>query len=173
MRADHGMKELTVIDSQGISYSLFVHPEEIPPEDMLISGEPDYAELDAREVERVRREVDAGNIWAWASVTVVASIGGFEGTDYLGCCSYESAEDFTANGGYWDDMKAESRDNLLDNIRSKSLASVNVLTELVTGEAPKSLADQLKERFPWLGTDEEVSGADVIDSLNKWFADLS
>lgn len=30
-------------------------------------------------------------------------------------------------------------------------------------------APELKALFPWLGTDEEVSGADVIDRLNHLY----
>jgi len=31
------------------------------------------------------------------------------------------------------------------------------------------LAAILKENFPWLGTDEEVSGADVIQDLSDFY----
>lgn len=30
----------------------------------------------------------------------------------------------------------------------------------------------LKRQFPWLGTDDDVSGADVVDHLNEVFEDL-
>lgn len=34
-------------------------------------------------------------------------------------------------------------------------------------------AAALKEAFPWLGTDEDVSGADVVDRLNDLYQRLS
>ena len=34
-------------------------------------------------------------------------------------------------------------------------------------------AAELKARFPWIGTDEEVSGSDVINALNQWYAQLA
>jgi hypothetical protein len=31
---------------------------------------------------------------------------------------------------------------------------------------------QLEARFPWLGGDEEVSGADVVQALQDWYSEL-
>jgi hypothetical protein len=33
------------------------------------------------------------------------------------------------------------------------------------------LADELKELFPWLGTDEPAEGADVIEGLNTLYSE--
>lgn len=48
-----------------------------------------------REVERLIFErLDRGDIYAWFCAKVTATWRGFEGTAYLGACSYENAEDF-------------------------------------------------------------------------------
>jgi hypothetical protein len=36
----------------------------------------------------------------------------------------------------------------------------------------QELAQLLAQRFPWLGTDEDANGADVIDALNEWYEEL-
>ena len=35
------------------------------------------------------------------------------------------------------------------------------------------LIEELKGRFNWLGTDEDVDGADVIDALVLWYEELT
>lgn len=57
-----------------------------------------------------------GDVWAWASVTVTASLYGLEEHAYLGCCSYESAEDFVKSSDYYPDMVAEVKGRLLETI---------------------------------------------------------
>lgn len=44
--------------------------------------------------------------------------------------------------------------------------------ELLGAAGGSDVLTYLKERFPWLGTDEDVNGADVIDSLNSLYFDL-
>lgn len=60
--------------------------------------------------------LNAGDEWAWCCVVVTARWNGFEGTDTLGCCSYESEADFKRTGGYYDDMKIEAHKRLCDAI---------------------------------------------------------
>lgn len=59
------------------------------------------------------------NQWAWCTVKVTAYIDGveLEGADYLGCCSYASEEDFKA-GGYFEDMKHQAKEDLLNKIKA-------------------------------------------------------
>ena len=59
-----------------------------------------------------RDQLDRGNEWAWCTVRVVAKWEGYEGDDYLSCCSYESEKAFKTPGGYFDDMKAEALKDL-------------------------------------------------------------
>jgi len=86
----------------------------------LASGDKD--EDRACEDEIIER-LDNGDVWAWASVAVRASLDitdpedegaviEFEGTDYLGACSYADEADFAQQGGYFDDMKSQAVDDL-------------------------------------------------------------
>ena len=63
-------------------------------------------------------QLASGNQWAWCTVRVVATLGEFEGSDSLGCCSYASEADFKAPGGYFDDMKVEALDDLRRSIET-------------------------------------------------------
>src|SRR5262249_20207174 len=60
----------------------------------------------------IREQLESGNEWAWFCARVVARWNGFEGDDYLGCCSYASGEEFCRPGGYYDDMKARALEDL-------------------------------------------------------------
>jgi hypothetical protein len=70
--------------------------DDVRPEDQLD---------DAESVQLVRDQLRDGNEWAWFRAKVTCDVLGFEGTDYLGACSYASEADFRAPGGYFDDMK--------------------------------------------------------------------
>lgn len=66
-----------------------------------------------KEVEdAILARLDRGDVWAWASVKVSARLGGCEGVDYLGCCSYDSEADFRRPGDYFDDMVVRAKDEL-------------------------------------------------------------
>lgn len=60
--------------------------------------------VDAETEAWIKRELDSGNVWAWAAVEVKGSYKGLSASDYLGCCSYSSESDFKA-GGYFEDMQ--------------------------------------------------------------------
>jgi hypothetical protein len=74
----------------------------------LASG--DDAEDKACEDEILRR-LDAGDVWAWACVTVKASWRGFVGADTLGACSYEHEGDFR-ECDYFTDMCKNALEDL-------------------------------------------------------------
>jgi hypothetical protein len=46
--------------------------------------------------------------WGWCTVRVTAKVGKSEATSYLGNCSYKNAEDFIAEGGYFEQMAREA-----------------------------------------------------------------
>lgn len=49
-------------------------------------------------------KIDRG-VWFWFCAKVTASKEGIEiGSDYLGCCLYDSLEHFAENDGYYQDM---------------------------------------------------------------------
>jgi len=42
-----------------------------------------------------------------------------EASDYLGCCSYRSKEDFMEPDGYYDDMKVEAYNSLCKELAER------------------------------------------------------
>ena len=89
---------------------VLAEPDHIPVEgNACVSGDDDFD----REVEHnVLCRLQHGDVWAWAAVTIGVVWGQFEGRAYLGCCSYADENDFRQPCGYFDDMVAESLDEL-------------------------------------------------------------
>lgn len=75
----------------------------------LASGDDDE---DKRVEDEIIARLDDGDVWAWADVEVRAEWNGFEGSDYLGGCSYVDEADFCQPGGYFDDMKERAYEEL-------------------------------------------------------------
>jgi hypothetical protein len=99
-------------------YTLTIEPEDDDPKGHFASG--DDVE-DRKTVQWIRDELNAGNEWAWFRAKVTAThpdVEGLEGVDYLGACSYTSAEDFKTPGGYYDDMKTQAADELVKKMRA-------------------------------------------------------
>ena len=80
----------------------------------IVSGDDDFDEKVAVEIEK---ELDEGNVWAWASVTVSASWAGFTGNDYLGACSYKDEAGFR-EGGYLPQMLEGALEDLLTEVQN-------------------------------------------------------
>lgn len=71
-----------------------------------------------REVENdIIDQLGRGNEWAWCAVKVTAKYKDQEGVDYLGGCSYASEKDFMTDG-YYQDMKQQAYNDLLQNLES-------------------------------------------------------
>lgn len=90
-----------------VVYAIEAEFDDIPIRgNALMSGDD---ELDRKVEDELIERVEDGDVWAWASVKVTASIPGIEleGVDYLGGCSYKDEEGFKV-GGYYEDMKAET-----------------------------------------------------------------
>ena len=85
----------------------------------MVSGDDD---ADKAVEDAILARLDDGDVWAWASVCVKATWGGFTGTDYLGGCSYKDEADFTAPGGYYEDMKAAALDDLNAKVKASHKA---------------------------------------------------
>ena len=99
-----------------VAYTLEAEFDDIPVRgNAIVSG--DDAE-DKRIEDSILRRLENGDVWAWASVKVIASWNGIEGVDYLGACSYEDEDDFKQPGGYYEDMKAEALASLKVNIKA-------------------------------------------------------
>ncbi len=81
------------------------------PEDSSIEGNASAIdeETDAEIAESIREQLESGNEWAWCVAKVTGKWNGIEISDYLGGCSYKSADDFKALGGYFQDMQEAVR----------------------------------------------------------------
>lgn len=77
---------------------------------------------DAAIEDEIIRRLDAGDIWAWASVQVQATAGDkYKAVDCLGACSYADAREFMKwDDGYFCDMVR----NVLFAIREQRLSSL-------------------------------------------------
>ncbi len=117
------MNVWTEIDKvTGVAYTLEVLPEDIPVRgNAMASG--DDAE-DKRVEDSILRKLRNGDLWAWCTVKCTAAMGEAQGTDYLGCCSYRSTQEFIQPGGYWDDMKAQALADMLRNRAPKGWDAV-------------------------------------------------
>ena len=90
----------------------------------IVSGDDDF---DKSVEDELIERLNDGDVWAWASVEVYASveIGGVTvqgDSEYLGCCSYRDESDFVNNSGYYDDMKATALESLIEKVNSLKLA---------------------------------------------------
>lgn len=74
--------------------------------------------LDKKCEDKIIRQLENGNEWAWCCVKVTAKYKEFEGVDYLGGCSYKNEKDFIKNSGYFGDMKIQALDALNASIAS-------------------------------------------------------
>lgn len=92
-----------------------IYTLEATQDDMAVRGNAIVSGDDAEDKkveDQILDRLNHGDVWAWASVKVSASWNGFEGTDYLGACSYANETDFKQPGGYYDDMKAAALQDL-------------------------------------------------------------
>jgi hypothetical protein len=89
---------------------VLAEPDEVPVEgNACASGDNAFDQ----EVEQgILARLEQGDVWAWAAVTVIVTWASFEARTHLGCCSYDSEDDFKQHGGYFDDMVAEALDDL-------------------------------------------------------------
>jgi hypothetical protein len=86
---------------------------ELRPEHTQVEGNCSAIDEETDEQTKtwIYEQLEGGNDWAWCCVRVVARWEGFEGDDFLGCCSYLSEGDFKV-GGYYEDMKQQALDDL-------------------------------------------------------------
>jgi len=90
--------------------SIRAEPDWVPVEGNAMASGDDALD---REVEQeILQRLNQGDIWAWAAVTVEVSWKSFRGVASLGCCSYESEEDFCQPDGYFNDLVSEALEEL-------------------------------------------------------------
>lgn len=100
-----------------VNFSMEVEPDEIPVRgNAIVSGDDNYdKEVEDELIERL----NAGDVWAWALVTVTAEWNGVEGYDTLGGCSYKCEDDFKGDL-YYEDLKQRAYDELITNLKALS-----------------------------------------------------
>lgn len=104
--------------------SIHVQQDDTPISGNLIaSGDDDY---DRQVEDYVMNQLEGGNVWAWAAVTVTAEFMGVTASAYLGGCSYENEEDFKACE-YYRDMVREATNELADKIADLQGIEIEIL----------------------------------------------
>lgn len=71
-------------------------------EDEQIEGS--FEDCDGETAKQIREALEGGNEWAWCCAKVTGRFMHLESTDYLGCCSYSSEEEFRGDA-YFEDMQ--------------------------------------------------------------------
>lgn len=93
------MKKLTI---DMVEFEIILHNEDQPVRgNAIASGDDKY---DTKVENRIIKQLESGNLWAWCVVEVKATFEDLEASDYLGGCSYRNQRDFE-KGGYYEDMK--------------------------------------------------------------------
>lgn len=115
-----------------ITYTVTAEPEpDLSPEDFFDSGD---TKADAALRQDIYRRIERGDVWAWAIVTVTASVEvneqEFEGSDSLCACSYDNEDAFRQPGGYFDDMKRAALAGLCESLKAAENRGV-VASELL------------------------------------------
>ena len=105
------MKRINIED---ITWAINVEAEDMPVRGNAIASCDD--ETDRKYEDAILADIDRGNVWAWAQVSVCGEWNGIEEWEYLGGCSYESEEDFTSDD-YYDDMREEIRTRIEERAR--------------------------------------------------------
>lgn len=100
------------------TFSVHAHEEDCSPEEMERAQgfAPGFAE-------GVRENMAKSAMWGWCAIEVRCTVkvgnNSYQGTDHLGGCSYISAEDFMAEGGYFEGMKQNAFEDLLSMLRAQ------------------------------------------------------
>jgi hypothetical protein len=113
------MKEITIKlpEIEDIEFFVECHEEWEHPQNCFALDDETQHEV----VNRILTDLDNGNEWAWCSVRVVGTYKGIEEDDFLGGCSYESEKDFIVNSGYYDDMRNEVYQRIIERLKSLAI----------------------------------------------------
>jgi hypothetical protein len=96
-----------------VTYRLYIEQDDTPVRGNAMASGDDAADKEAEGA--ILERLDAGDVWAWAFVTVEAQVDEFTAVDTLGGCCYRDTADFI-NGPYYADMKSEARRALGDTL---------------------------------------------------------
>jgi hypothetical protein len=113
------MKEITIKlpEIEDIDFSVECHEEWEHPNNCFALDDDSQEEI----VNNILTDLESGNEWAWCSVRVIGSYKGIEEDDFLGACSFKSKKDFIENSGYYDDMRNEVYQRIIERLESLSV----------------------------------------------------
>lgn len=138
-----------------VEFEIELLEEDVPVRGHFAGDEP---EEDRKMEDEILRRLDAGDQWAWCCVKVVARWNGFEAFDTLGCCSYESEEDFKRDG-YWEDMKAELLKELNEGVRAAS----DRIQPLVVTEGTSAVNERFSQALAALSPEQLSAFGEMAD----------
>jgi len=98
-----------------VTFSISVEMDDTPVRGNALASGDSY--VDRQEEDLILKQLNNGNIWAWACVKVTATWKGYSEYDILGGCSYESEEEFKADC-YYEDMKDRALEELQNKLES-------------------------------------------------------
>jgi hypothetical protein len=102
--------------SAQVTFTVQCDPEDLPLVGAFTSGDPTYAEEEAKLERELLKRSNEGDAWAWCYVTVTATVvvdsHTFVGVASMGGCSYKDEAEFKADD-YFSQMKNEAMDDIL------------------------------------------------------------
>lgn len=101
--------KITLPTIEQVAFITEAFPQTIPE---IVFGDPEF---DAKVKNDIAEQIQS-NIWTWCTVKVAATWKSLEGTDYLGCCSYESEGSFMKDTIY-PEMKERAYNNLISRLK--------------------------------------------------------
>jgi len=113
----------------GVTYRIEVEQDDIPVRGNALASGDDM--LDRETEAEIIRRLNQGDVWAWATVSVIASCEGFEARAVIGGCSYADEADFRA-GPYYEDLCDEARVALqatIDDAKARLARAERLLAE--------------------------------------------
>jgi hypothetical protein len=127
------MRKLTEAD---VTFSLCVEQD-----DEMIRGNVSASK---RVEEEILVRLDEGDVWAWASVQVIATLTLPDGTEitgdaHLGCCSYKNEDDFKQSG-YYEQMKTDAFADLQVSVE-REIARGAMLASMLSDAATEIAGD--------------------------------
>jgi hypothetical protein len=109
--------EYKPLTADEVTFSIECEPEDLPVRgNAMASDDPAF---DKRCEDEIIADLESGNSWAWCCIKVTATWKSWRADDYLGCCSYESEEDFkVGNSDYYETMRIEALARLNEEIKA-------------------------------------------------------
>ncbi|HEY8096873.1 MAG TPA: hypothetical protein VIE65_12395 [Methylobacter sp.] len=98
-----------------VTFFLTIESEEVPVDGHFDSDEP---EKDRKFEREIKQRLARHDYWAWCTVKITACWEDISESDCLGCCSYESEDDFKKDN-YYEDMKATALSGLNKKIQER------------------------------------------------------